>query len=141
MNEFKIKHLEFIQNVITRMNQNSFLIKGWAITLTSALFALSAKDANTNYILIAYIPVPVFWLLDSFFLMTEKKYRLLYKSVALKSPDRIDFDMNIDGIKEPSVKFVKSFFSMTLLPFYGLLVLVMLIAIFTIGNGIHVWNS
>jgi len=28
------------------MNVNSFLLKGWAITLVAALFALAAKDAN-----------------------------------------------------------------------------------------------
>lgn len=48
MNEKKLKHLEFLQNVITRMNSNSFMIKGWAITLVSALFVLAAKDANVK---------------------------------------------------------------------------------------------
>jgi hypothetical protein len=38
MDENKRKHLEFIQGVITRMNTSSFLIKGWTITLVSALF-------------------------------------------------------------------------------------------------------
>ena len=46
--ENKRKHLEFIQSVIARMNSNSFLIKGWSITLVSALFALAAKDSNLN---------------------------------------------------------------------------------------------
>jgi len=36
------KHLECIQNSITRMNQCSFQMKGWAITLASALIALFA---------------------------------------------------------------------------------------------------
>ena len=35
MNENKLKHLEFIQNIITRMNSNSFVIKGWSITLVT----------------------------------------------------------------------------------------------------------
>ena len=48
--EQKMKHLEFIQNVITRMNSNSFLIKGWAITLVSALFALAANGSNIHYV-------------------------------------------------------------------------------------------
>jgi len=64
MGENKRKHLEFIQNIITRMNANSFMIKGWTITLVSALFALAAKDANMNYVLISYIVLPVFWILD-----------------------------------------------------------------------------
>ena len=53
--ENKLKHLEFIQTVINRMAGNCFLLKGWAITLVAALFALSAKDTNHNYFLIAYL--------------------------------------------------------------------------------------
>ena len=63
--EQKMKHLEFIQNVITRMNSNSFLIKGWAITLVSALFALAANGSNINYVLISYIVILVFWVLST----------------------------------------------------------------------------
>ena len=40
MMEVKLKHLEMIQAVITRMAKNSFLLKGWSITLTAAIFAL-----------------------------------------------------------------------------------------------------
>ncbi len=32
-NDNKIKHLEFIQLTITRMNVNSFLVKGWCLVL------------------------------------------------------------------------------------------------------------
>ena len=42
-----IKHLEFIQAVITRMAGNSFVLKGWAITLAAAGFALAAKETTT----------------------------------------------------------------------------------------------
>ena len=42
----KLKHLEFIQNVITRMNRNSFQLKGWAITIVSAILALAASTKN-----------------------------------------------------------------------------------------------
>lgn len=69
--EQKMKHLEFIQNVITRMNSNSFLIKGWAITLVSALFALAANGSNIHYVLISYIVIPVFWVLDGFYIQLK----------------------------------------------------------------------
>ena len=84
MNDKKLKHLEFIQNVITRMNTNSFVIKGWSVTLVSALFALAADKANLTFVLIAYLPVIVFWALDGFFLSQEKQYRELYNEVAAK---------------------------------------------------------
>ena len=36
-----VSHLGFIQGVITRMAQNSYLLKGWDATLVAAIFALS----------------------------------------------------------------------------------------------------
>lgn len=96
MSEFdkKLKHLEFIQNVITRMNSNSFLIKGWVVTLVAALFALSDKANDYNLYQIAFIPVPLFWMLDGFFLATERHFISLYKYVSGKDEQKIDFNMN-----------------------------------------------
>lgn len=68
MENNKIKHLEFIQSTITRMNQNSFKIKGWMITLVSALLALYASSEKVVYILIAIVPTIVFWFLDAYYL-------------------------------------------------------------------------
>lgn len=96
MSEFdkKLKHLEFIQNVITRMNSNSFLIKGWVVTLVAALFALSDKANDYNLYQIAFIPVPLFWILDGFFLATERHFISLYKAVSGMEVGEIDFNMN-----------------------------------------------
>ena len=81
MNADKVKHLEFIQSVITRMATNSFLIKGWMITLVSALFALAARDADGRYVMVTFVAVPLFWLLDAYYLAQERQYRDLYDEV------------------------------------------------------------
>ena len=60
--EVKIRHLEMIEAVITRMANNSFMIKGWAVTLVAGVFVLSAKDANQGFFMAAYIPIILFWL-------------------------------------------------------------------------------
>ena len=52
--ENKLKHLEMIQNIINRMASNSFLVKGWCVTLVAAVFVLSAKDANTMFVAVAF---------------------------------------------------------------------------------------
>ena len=116
----KIKHLEFLQNVITRMNFNSFLIKGWTITLVSALFALSAKDANVNYVLVAYIAIPVFWVLDGFYISQERQYRDLYKVVATKTEAEIDFNMDATSFCKGDRTWLAGIFSKTIIPFYGI---------------------
>lgn len=85
MKQERIKHLEFIQNVITRMNQNSFMIKGWAITIVSALLALYASNNKKIFLLVSVFPTVVFMLLDSYYLWQERKFRNLYNKIILPS--------------------------------------------------------
>ena len=150
--ECKLKHLEFIQNVITRMNTNSFMIKGWAVTLVASLFALSDKTHERHLYLIAFIPVPLFWFLDGFFLATEKRYRALFNKVANTTYDKIDFDMNpYHGVELIELKnnekwyspnrfsnwwrlnlskglaWISATLSITLVLFYGVMLIVMFI--------------
>lgn len=129
--ESKLKHLEFIQNVVVRMNSNSFLIKGWVITLISALFALAAKDADKQYILISYIIIPAFWVLDSYFLAQERKYRELYDIVRTNNSSHVDFSMDISNCNKPESSWSSCFLSCTLIIFYGI----------TIGTTIFVMCS
>ena len=70
----KLKHLEFIQGIITRMANNSFMLKGWAVTLVAGIFALSSKDSDQLYSIISIIPVIAFWGLDSYYLLQERLY-------------------------------------------------------------------
>ena len=134
MYDRKLKHLEFIQAVISRMNTNSFLIKGWAITLVSALFALAAKDANINYVLITYVVLPAFWVLDGFFISVERQYRKLYFEVSKKNEENIDFNMNADKFNEGDRTWLCGIMSTTLLIFYGTSIVVTLIVMFLIGQ-------
>src|SRR4030042_620265 len=128
--ENKQKHLEFIQTAINRMAGNSFLLKGWAITLVAALFALSAKDTNQSYILIAYFPVIIFWILDGYFLSQERLFRDLYDHVRKLDESKIDFSMDTSGFENSKNNWLCSIFSQTLLIFYITLVGVMLITIY-----------
>lgn len=130
--EKKLKHLEFLQLVITRMNVNSFLIKGWTITLVAALFALAAKDANINYVVIAYVVIPAFWILDGFYIAVERQYRELYKEVAAKEEKDIDFNMNATKYDKEDKTWVSGIFSKTLLNFYGICVATTIIVMFLI---------
>ena len=73
-----IKHLEFIQNVITRLNSNSFQIKSWSITIVTAILALFATTQNTDFILIGIFPTVIFWLMDAYCLTKERKDYVKY---------------------------------------------------------------
>ena len=92
--ENKHKHLEMIQGVINRMAANSFSLKGWAVTLVAGIFVLASKDTDKLYFLVAYVPIIVFWGLDSYYLLQERLYRALYGKVRKLDDNKIDYDMN-----------------------------------------------
>lgn len=91
--ESKLKHLELVQAVISRMANNSFMLKGWAVTLISGIFVLSGKDTDKLYFLVAYIPIIIFWGLDAYYLLQERLYRSLYDKVRQVDEDNIDFSL------------------------------------------------
>jgi len=107
------------------MNQNSFQIKGWMITIVSALLALYANSENVIYISIAIVPVVIFWMLDAYYLQQERKFRGVYNDVAGLSPDdsRVsikDFEMPIQKYQGGKYFYLNVLLSKTILPLYGI---------------------
>lgn len=118
----KQKHLEFLQQVITRMNTNSFMIKGWTVAILSALFVLSQKDTNQQFLVFAVFPSLVFWIMDGFYLSQEKQYRALYSTIARKKEAEIDFSMDARAFNTGDNTWIGAILSKTLIPFYGILI-------------------
>jgi hypothetical protein len=58
LKEYMLKEIEIIQDIIKRMAFNSFMIKGWAITLV--VVSLLLKGTDKYQIWIAFIPLLVF---------------------------------------------------------------------------------
>lgn len=137
--EEKIKYLEFIQNVITRMNKNSFQLKGWMITIVSAMLALYASSDNkVLYIFVAIVPVILFWCLDAFYLKQERLYRKLYKDV-VEDNNIQSFDMNASKYE---VCYCKVFWSKTIAGLYcTIAVLLLLLGLFLRFKDCFMFNS
>lgn len=93
MEEPKMRYLEMIQEVISRMANNSFALKGWTVTLVAGIFTLSGDAIGTNFWFL-FLPIIIFWGLDSFYLSRERAYRALYKHVTGLSQNEIDFNMD-----------------------------------------------
>ena len=130
----KIAHLGFIQVVIDRMGSNSFLLKGWSITLVAAVFALSSKDADQRFVLLAYFPVIVFWVLDAYFLHQERLFRKLYEKVASGDISSKEFVLNTAIVRDEVAPSIQVFFSKTLLLFHGLIVGIVIFAMFYLAK-------
>lgn len=95
MSEEKMRYIELIQNIINRMSGNSFMLKGWAVSLLAGFFALAPKDTDKMFFVIAYVPIVVFCLLDSYYLQQERLYRALYEKARKQDPHKIDYSLNV----------------------------------------------
>lgn len=130
--ESKLKHLEFIQATINRMANTSFLLKGWSITIIAGLTALGVGRQQKMMIAVALVFTIAFWFLDAYFLWQERLFRDLYNEVRKKAKDQIDFSMDTKHLHKH--KWYGTPFSITLLPFYGSVV-VFLIIFILINHG------
>ncbi|MCL6584144.1 MAG: hypothetical protein K6U11_10975 [bacterium] len=118
LKEYMLREIDIVQDIIKRMAHNSFMIKGWTITLVVATLLL--KGAKIQ-VLIAFIPLLVFWFLDAYFLWQERMYRKLYDWIInnrLKT-DKDLFNMNAYRFKDEVQPILKTMFSITLGWFYG----------------------
>lgn len=132
--EHKMKHLEMIQGIITRMGGNSFMLKGWTVTLMTGIFVLADKSGSKLYFLGALIPLLVFWGLDAFYLRQERLYRKLYDYVRMQEPGRVDFSMStaMPELHSRTTRYGNSLCSLTELGFYlPLLILYLVLAFFS----------
>jgi hypothetical protein len=82
-NDLQMKRLDHLQGVVQRLAGNSFLIKGWAVTLVSAVLGFALKDATTSPLAyLAIVPILLFWGLDGYYLAVERNVRHLYNEGA-----------------------------------------------------------
>lgn len=107
------KHLEFVLDVIERMARNSFLLKGWSITLVAAVFLLAIRGAQPALAMIAGLPLAItFWGLDAYYLRQERMYRALYNHVRKATPDPMDrFNLDARPFKLSVDSWIKSLIS------------------------------
>ncbi|MDF7819858.1 hypothetical protein P1X15_19710 [Runella sp. MFBS21] len=150
------KELDLIQDIIKRMAQNSFQVKGWLIGILSAIIVFEkdhlilagGNDKATSLWLnvLLLLPILCFWFLDSYFLSTERLYREVYKWVIKHrtNTNAYLFDLNtfsreINGVTEelnkPENKIRNIWYSDTLFFFYFVPILfVLALVIFNISK-------
>lgn len=126
MDNDRIKHLEFIQGVITRLNTNSFQVKGWAVTIIVGVLALFASTKKIDFILIGVFPTLLFWIMDAYCLSQERKFRGLYNDVAEISDTHLKvkpFNMNTRNYKGGIYSLWNVFWTKTIWIIYLLLII------------------
>lgn len=68
-----LEHVKMMQDIIVRLANNSKQCKQWCIALVTAILAYATKE-HAVYSL-TYIPICLFYFLDSYYLSLERKMR------------------------------------------------------------------
>ena len=124
----KSKHLEFVQNIITRMAANSFILKGWTITLISILFALAINNSDTQFIILAIFPAFVFWGLDSYYLRQERLFRKLYDYTRKTDlPKNDSFSLDTRKFSNKVDSWFITLFSSTVMLLHGMIIILIVV--------------
>ncbi len=113
------KHLELIQGVINRLGANSFLLKGWSMTVLvgGSLLMVRLRSDQPLLALTLLVPVLGFWLLDAYYLLQERLFRDEYDRVRQQSDT--DYEMNLRQHKGKNNRtWPETFRSVTLSTFY-----------------------
>ena len=127
------KEIDLLQGCINRMAQNSFMLKGWALTVLAGVTAFTKGENFSEPITLVcgtIVPFLCFWILDAFFLHTERKYRRMYENMlAMRKNNIIDGQFELNPKKIDIGCFCKTLFSLTLSVFYGIPLIACLIVI------------
>lgn len=117
--EERLKSLELLHGIIGRLSTHSFVLKGWAVTLTAALLTFTDAERQARLALLVGLPTIMFWALDAYLLAREREYRRLFDAHRTGQVPPFDFHLNALSPRDWAV----TAFSRTLVVFYGLLLL------------------
>jgi hypothetical protein len=124
----RIKHLEMLQAVIGRLAGNSFLIKGWALTLTGVFLGFAVNTSDRGLAAAALVPIATFWIVDTYYLRAERLFRALYGRVARLDATIQPFfmaataDSFVESVSIDVSSWWRTMRRLTLAGFYGLLI-------------------
>lgn len=114
--DLRLKQLELLQGVITRLSNQAAALKNFCITVTTAVCGFAVTVQRPGLALLSLIPVVIFAYLDARYLTAEKCFRAVFERERLVSWEEIpSFHFVLEGDK-PGV--LRSLTSWSILGFY-----------------------
>lgn len=135
----KIAHLGFIQGVINRMSNNSFLIKGWTVALAAAMLAISSLASQV--IISSLLALILFWSLDAYYLRQEKIFRAMHRAVAQGMLSSENFEMDPRNFRAECSPTIRLMFNRTVWPLYTSILIALLAISLKLGELAAVFSS
>lgn len=131
-------YLGLLQSVINRMASNSTACKTWCITIVAAAIVIIAEKEKPNFIWIGLFPIFLFFFLDSYYLAQERCFRNLYNGFISKlhaetaTMNDLYVMKGLHGACETFCSISTCAISISIWPFYGLIVIMLVIVRFII---------
>jgi|SRR5215470_9683383 len=135
----RLEHVRMIQAVISRMAQNSFVLKGWSVTLATGILAVAISEKRQAFAWLGLLPALTFWGLDAFYLRQERLYRSLHDDVcaAFGSSTPVTFDMSTAKLRVSPSSWLRTLFSRTVVGLHApLLAVIVTVALLVYREAI-----
>lgn len=131
-----VEYLQMIQSAIDRMSTSSAIFKGFAAAIVAGVSAISFGEVSLIVIILSFIPVLSFMMMDVYYLQLERRYRALFEMVR-KGKYSDDYCMKAPQVKELvqagadlyKVKLNQCIFSSSIMLFYFPIITICLIII------------
>lgn len=79
--DLRLKQLELIQAIITRLSNQGATLKNYCITVATAVCGFAVTLRCPSVALLALLPITTFALLDANYLSTERRFRKVYDRI------------------------------------------------------------
>src|SRR3981081_2890382 len=99
--ELRVKHLEMLQSLITRMAGYGASFKSYCITVTTAVIGFAFTLHKPAIAALALLPVLAFAIADANYLRVERRFRQVFEAVRAQSWDVMPtFEMNPNNVPD-----------------------------------------
>jgi len=131
----KSAYLQMIQEPICRMSTISSVFKGFCATIVAGIAGISFCEVNNTVLVLSFLPVLSFAILDIYYLSLERRFKHLYKQV-INGEHENDFKMDIvkfndhEGMKKANARICDCIKSPSIWLFYPLMFVISGIVIY-----------
>ncbi|MGM4925225.1 hypothetical protein AB8A31_20160 [Tardiphaga sp. 804_B3_N1_9] len=123
--ELRVKHLEMVQGLVTRIAGYGVSLKSYCITVVTAVLGFSLTLQRPEVAALALLPLITFALLDAQYLRVERRFRALFDEIRQQSWDTAPtFEINLRAA--PAIPYTKALGSWSIVLFYGALAFIVM---------------
>ncbi|WP_456739410.1 hypothetical protein [Bradyrhizobium sp. USDA 376] len=126
--ELRVKHLEMLQGLVTRMAGYGASFKSYCITVVTAVVGFALTAHKPNVIWLALLPLVAFALADAQYLRVERRFRAVFNLVRKEGWDQMPtFEINLEHA--PTHSYLSALLSWSIVGFYAPLTIGVLISV------------